>query len=69
MGNQMPREMPTLAGKTPTANPMSTFTCQEWIALLLLRHRYSEGQDLWTASELAHLRFLRWLRTTHQLES
>lgn len=51
------------------SNAMSRFTCQEWIAFLVLRRRYREGQDWWNARELAHLHFLRWLRETGRLES
>jgi hypothetical protein len=32
-----------------------------------LRNRYQEDQDLFTARELAHLRFLRWLVRTGRL--
>lgn len=69
MGNDTPRETTSLAGEIPASSEMSTFTCREWIALLLLRRRYGEGQDLWDAHELAHLHFLRWLRTTGRLDS
>lgn len=69
MRNDTPREMTSSAGETATANPMSTFTSREWIALLQLRRRYGEGQDLWDAHELAHLHFLRWLRMAGRLDS
>jgi hypothetical protein len=32
-----------------------------------LRNRYLQDQDLFTARELAHLRFLRWLVRTGRL--
>lgn len=47
---------------------LSTFDCQEWVALLMLRRRYRDGQDLWSDRELAHLRFIRWLRRTGRIE-
>lgn len=53
---------------TATEAP-SLFTAQQWIALLLLRHRYRLGQDLWSAAEVERLRFLRWLVTTGRIES
>ena len=55
--------------RTTAADAMSTFTCREWSAFLMLRRRYREGQDLWDARELEHLRFLRWLRQMGRLES
>ena len=55
--------------ETPAVGLSSMFTCQEWIAFLLLRRRYRVGQDLWDARELAHLRFLRWLHTAGRMES
>jgi hypothetical protein len=47
---------------------LSTLNCQEWVALLMLRRRYRDGQDLWSDRELAHLRFIRWLRRTGRIE-
>lgn len=46
----------------------SQFTCREWVALLQLRRRYQVGHDLWSAREVEHLRFLRWLYTTGYTE-
>jgi hypothetical protein len=42
-------------------------TVDEWRAWLWLRRRYQEDLDLWTARELAHLRFLRWLAQNGRL--
>ena len=36
-------------------------------AWLMLRRRYQEHQDLFTARELAYLRFLRWLVRSERL--
>lgn len=47
---------------------LSTLNCQEWVALLMLRRRYHDGQDLLSDRELAHLRFIRWLRKTGRIE-
>jgi|GEM_PF-1551754 hypothetical protein len=48
---------------------MSAFTCRQWVTLLALRRRYRAGNDLWSARELAYLRFLRWRRTTGHLDA
>lgn len=69
MHDDTPGDMTTMATRSPTADAMSTFTCREWSAFLLLRRRYREGQDLWTARELEYLRFFRWLRQMGRLES
>ncbi|MFI5271723.1 MAG: hypothetical protein ACHQ4H_01650 [Ktedonobacterales bacterium] len=53
----------------PATGSSFAFTPQQWVNFLLLRCRYRENQDLWNAGELAHLRFLRWLRTEGRLES
>jgi hypothetical protein len=47
---------------------LSTLNCQEWVALLMLRRRYRDGRDLLSDRELAHLRFIRWLRRTGRIE-
>jgi hypothetical protein len=52
----------------PVENATLPFTCQQWLTLLQLRHRYQQSQDLWNDRELAHLRFLRWLCQTGRLE-
>lgn len=48
---------------------LATLTLPQWTAMLAMRRSYQEGQDLWTARELAQLRFLRWLRNAGQMES
>ena len=54
--------------RKPHSTDDSQFTCREWVALLQLRRRYQVGHDLWSAREVEHLRFLRWLYTTGQIE-
>jgi hypothetical protein len=54
--------------RPPAEGTPYLFTCEEWVALLLLRRRYRYGQDLWDASELARLSFLRWLYVTGRSE-
>lgn len=43
----------------PMTGPSITFTPAQWRALHTVRQRYQEDRDLFTRSELAHLRFLR----------
>lgn len=52
----------------PSGDAAFQFTCQEWVALLQLRRRYQDGQDLWNTRELAHLRFNRWLWQSGRIE-
>lgn len=58
------------AAAIPTPHPgvAVTFTRQEWWALRSLRVRYLQGRDVFSARELEHLRFLRWLRNTGRLD-
>jgi hypothetical protein len=58
----MTTQTPTVPASTP-----STFTPAERRALRALRTRYCEDHDLFTASEMARLRFLRWLAHTGHL--
>jgi hypothetical protein len=51
----------------PAAAPL--FTPAECAALRQLRARDRAGRDLFTAPELARLRFLRWLYQTGRLTS
>lgn len=69
MHEGMQGKMRTAATPRPAADGKFAFTCQEWMALLQLRRHYRDGHDQWNARELAYLRFLRWLHTTHRLES
>lgn len=69
MGEVKKGDPMVMTARKTLASAMSRFTCQEWIAFLLLRHRYREGQDWWNARELAHLQFLRWLHETGRIES
>lgn len=48
---------------------LATLTLPQWTAMLAMRRQYRESHDLWNAHELAHLRFLRWLRDAGRLES
>lgn len=54
---------------TPATDPAVIFTVQEWSALLRLRRRYRDNPGLWTARELEHLRFYRWLHERALAES
>jgi hypothetical protein len=52
---------------TPPTNTAPIDT-PEWVAALRgLRARYRESRDLFSAHEMAHLRFLRWLVQTGRL--
>ena len=51
-------------GTHAVATPWSV---DERHALLALRTRYQQGGDLFTATELARLQFVRWLYRTGQL--
>jgi hypothetical protein len=53
---------------SPAGEPASgTFSAPEWRALAALHARFQEGHDLFSERELAHLRFLRWLREEGRL--
>ena len=52
--------------RAPTEEACTTEQARAWQAL---RIRYREDQDLFTARELAHLRFLRWLVRTGRLRA
>jgi len=69
--DQQNRKSDESAVTTARKPPLDTspFTCQEWIDLLKLRRRYQAGNDLWSACELEHLRFVRWRYTTGRIES
>ena len=58
-GARAPQTAPTAAD--------SVLTAPEWHTLCALRARYREGRDLFSAGELAHLRFVRWLYQTSRL--
>jgi hypothetical protein len=45
------------------------FTPQERRDLTALRDRYQQGRDLFSHSELTHLRFLRWLSRSGRLDA
>jgi hypothetical protein len=57
----------TTAIESATSSPAPSFTRAQWQALLNLRARFSQDQDLWTESEAARLLFLRWLVQTGRL--
>jgi hypothetical protein len=69
MSEDMRDESLTTDTQTPDAEPAPFFTPREWVALLLLRRRYHAGQDTWTARELEHLRFYRWLHERARIQS
>ena len=52
-----------------TAPPPPPFSIPEQEALVALRHRFAPHHDRFSARELAHLRFLRWLFQTGRLPS
>ncbi len=45
------------------------FSLREWVAVLVLRSRYQQHSDQFSARELDHLRFIRWLHQTGRLVS
>lgn len=53
--------------QTPLSDPRVPFTPAEQHALRSLRARYQQDRDLFSPSELARLRFLRWLVQTGRL--
>ena len=56
--------MSTQTGPTTAPTPWSV---DEWRTLLALRTRYQQTRDVFGATELARLRFVRWLYRTGQL--
>jgi hypothetical protein len=42
----------------------TTFSASEWSILRALRAHYQETRDLFSACELGHLSFVRWLYRT-----
>lgn len=53
--------------QTQLISPSVPFTQAEQHALRTLRARYQQDRDLFSPSELARLRFLRWLVQTDRL--
>jgi hypothetical protein len=47
--------------QTAGREPAATFSAAEWSALRALRAAYQQHRDLFSARELARLRFQRWL--------
>lgn len=62
-----PSEFDKLKAKLPPTP--SPFSGDEMAAFERLRTRYQEAQDTWSEHELGHLRFLKWLRQSGQLDS
>jgi hypothetical protein len=60
-----------LASKTKVAtnDPARIFSLREWAVSLALRARYPQHSDQFSARELDHLRFVRWLYQTGRLTS
>jgi hypothetical protein len=52
-----------------TWSTTDTFGPDEWRVLCLLRERYGQGCDLFSAREMARLRFVRWLYHSGRLTS
>ena len=52
---------------TPNSTAMATFSRSELQSLHALRERYLQDRDIFTAPELARLRFMRWLARTGHL--
>jgi hypothetical protein len=44
-----------------TTDTTGTFSLDEWRTLYMLRDRYQQGRDLFSAHELMRLHFMRWL--------
>ncbi len=62
------------SGSAPLVEPPMTapsasynFSVPEWAALFALRIRYQQYHEIFSARELAHLRFIRWLHQTARL--
>jgi hypothetical protein len=53
--------------QTPSSDLLSPFTPEEQRVLYALRRHYQQDRDLFSPSELARLRFLRWLVQTGRL--
>ena len=54
--------------QTPTKDSsIVSFTRAQSRTLRTLRSRYQQDHDLFSAQELAHLRFVRWLYLTGRL--
>jgi hypothetical protein len=49
--------------------PATTFTADQWEALLRMRERYTRDAPHVNQRELAYLRFLRWLYWSGRLTS
>jgi hypothetical protein len=60
----MSTQMSTQTGLTTAPTPWSV---DEWRTLIALRTRYQQTRDLFGATELARLRFVRWLYCTGRL--
>ena len=52
---------------THTTVPTALFTRDQQYVLRVLRQRYQQDRDFFTAPERARLRFLRWLCQTARL--
>ncbi len=54
--------------RPPAPAAMYNFTVAEWAALFALRIRYQQYHEIFSARELARLRFIRWLYRSGRLE-
>jgi hypothetical protein len=57
-----------MSNQIATRDPVPLFTHTQRRALRVLRAYYRQHCDLFSAAELAHLRFVRWLVQTGRLE-
>jgi hypothetical protein len=60
----MNQQTTTQSVDSASASPFST---TEWSILRELRDRYQQHQDLFSAREIAYLRFQRWLYQTGRI--
>ena len=59
-----PRGVKTEVRQQAVAERLRLFTPTEWARLRVLRDRYQANRPPFTARELAHLHFVRWLHQT-----
>jgi hypothetical protein len=59
------KEQPTI--QTRHCVRTTTFSASEWSVLRALRVHYQETRDLFSARELGHLSFMRWLYRTGRI--
>jgi hypothetical protein len=55
--------------QVPSSSPLVSFSVDEWRLIVALRDSYDKGLDLLSPSELARMRFLKWMVDSGRLES